>query len=204
MYKMLISAAFVCTIFFNGCHKPCQKNNYRFNGLGMFTPEKDSLQIGDTIWYNSSVPNQLRDNSLNQLIDYSRATNFRSQINFNIVSFANPLAGAIDSFVFVQSKGSIATNPLLPYAAKTVTYNEQNGNYELSFGFIAQKKGIYVVTVIDIENSKKDCSDAYINLTVSNANVHIYYLNVIYFPGSPWGNSIPLIIQTHSYCFKVY
>ena len=204
MYKMLISAAFVCTIFFNGCHKPCQKNNYRFNGLGMFTPEKDSLQIGDTIWYNSSVPNQLMDNNLNQLIDYSGATNFRSQINFGLVSFTNPTGGAVDSFVFIPIKGTISTNPLLPNAAKTVAYIEQNGKYELSFGFVAQKKGIYFVSVIDIGNSKKDCSDAIISLTLSNINKHQYYLNAIYFPGSPWGDSIPPIVQTHSYCFKVY
>ncbi len=169
----------------------------------MVYPEKDSINVGDTIWFTSFIPVQMMDTIMNQIIDYSGASNFRTQINFDLVSFTNPTAGAVDSFEYVPMKGSISTNPLSPHAAKTVVYTEQNGNYELSFGLVALKKGIYVVTVIDIENSRKNCSDAYITLTLSNINKHQHYLETIFYPGSPWGDNIPLIEQTHSYCFKV-
>lgn len=201
---MLILGVFPCIIIFNGCHKPCLHHHYNFKGEALVYPEKDSVNIGDTLWFSSSIPAQMTDINMNQIIDYSKAINFKTQINFDFVSFTNPTGGAIDSFVFVPFKGIISTNPLLPNAAKTVTYIEQNGKYELSFGFVAQKKGIYVMSLIDIENSKKDCSDAYINLTLSNINKHHYYLDAIFFPGSQWGDNIPAIVQTHSYCFKVY
>ncbi len=201
--KIFFGVVIIAFFCFCGCKKPCRKNNYNFKGTGLFSPEKDSIKIGDTLFFSSIINNQLRDTSSNHVIDYSSATNFATQINFDVASLADILNGAVDSFAFVIGKGSVNTNSLSPHSAKTVSYIEENGNYKLSFGIVALKKGNYVITIIDIANSKKNCSNAYIALTVSNMDQHLYYLNAVYFPGSPWGNSIPPIIQTHSYCFKV-
>ena len=202
--NLLIGILLIALPYFLGCKKKCIKNHYNFNGTGIFSPEKDSIEIRDTVWFNSIIPEKSLDLNSNQIIDYSGASNFRTDINFDVASLADILNGAVDSFTFISNKGAVNTNPLTPQSSKTVSYMEENGNYQLSFGIVATKKGNYIITVIDIENSKKNCSDVYLTLTVNNADKHLYYLQAVYFPGSPWGNSIPPIIETHSYCFKVY
>jgi hypothetical protein len=200
----VISLLSIIFIYSVGCRKPCRNYHYVFKGTGAFSPEEDSIKVGDTVWYSSSIPEQMMDTFMKQTIDYSGASNFATDINFTVVSYDDPTTGAIDSFLFIPGKGSVSNNPLAPKASKYVVYSEQAGNYEFSFGIVAQKKGIYSLTTVDIENSRKDCSDAYISLRLTNANTHQCYLNSIYFPGSPWGDVIPPIVQTHSYCFKVY
>lgn len=198
--SLLVICSFL--IFF-GCRKPCTKNHYEFNGTSIFSPEKDSINIGDTIWCNSTIPIKNLDTKSNQIIDYSGASNVRTQINFNTVNRSDPTIGSIDSFSFVIVKGDISSNANLTHASITVTYAEEKENYMLSFGIIALKKGIYVITEVDLQNSYKKCSDAYITTTLTNIFKHQHYLDSTYYPNSPYGNSIPVIIQTHSYCFKV-
>lgn len=202
----ILKASFllITLLFFFGCGKRCIPVHYNFKGLVNFYPEKDSIRIGDTLFFSSIINNQITDTIRNQIIDYSGAKNVATQVNFDVASLADILNGAVDSFTFVISKGSVDNNPLSPHSAKTVSYVEENGNYKLYFGIVALKKGNYVMTFIDIQNSKKNCSDAYITLAVNNRDQHLYYLQAIYFPGSIWGNSIPPVVVAHSYCFKVY
>ncbi|MEP7229636.1 MAG: hypothetical protein ABI691_05260 [Ginsengibacter sp.] len=191
-------------LIFFGCRKPCTKNHYDFNGTSVFSPEKDGINIGDTIWFNSIISIKNLDTKSNQIIDYSGASNVSTQINFNTANSTDPTIGSIDSFKFIKGKGEISINTNFPQASMAVTYVEEKDNYLLSFGIIAIKKGVYVITEVDLENSYKKCSDAYVTITLNNINKHQHYLDSTYYPNSPYGNTIPLIVQTHSYCFKVY
>lgn len=179
--------AMLLITFFNflGCRKKCINNHYDFHGTGLFYPEKDSIEVGDTIWCNSIIPMKNLDINSNQTIDYSGASNFATDINFNIINSNDPTIGAVDSFKYIPVNGDISTNLNSTHASKSVTYLEETDNYLLTFGIVALKKGIYVMTVVDIENSYKKCSKAYINFNLNNIDKHQYYLKEIYFSGSP-------------------
>lgn len=189
---------------FHGCIKTCKSFHYKFNGDAIFYPEADSVKIGDTVWFNSKIPTQLVNQSNGQMVDYSNASNFATDFHITPISGVNPFAGGVDSFKFVPKAGVLGTNKLIPHAAKTLYYLEQDGFYQLLFGMVALRKGVYAAAIIDIQNSKKKCSDAFIAMSLSNTNKHQSYLQQIYYPGSPFGDTIPLIEQTHTYSFKVY
>lgn len=190
-----------------GCGKICHHDHYGFKATAQFYPENDSIAVGDTIWFTSSVPVKNTDTISNQIINYGGASNFSTDINFN--SIEDPLKiseieGAIDSFSFISMVGSLKENPFEPKGSLAISYSEGSVYYQNSFAFVALKKGIYAVTVVDIENSYKRCAKAYVSLTLSNINKHQEFLKITYYPGSPFGDTIPEIEQTHTYCFKVY
>lgn len=200
IFFILINSTFI----FTRCKKPCENFHYNFKGTAIFNPETDSVKVGDTIRFSSIIPDQILNENNNQIVDYSGSSNFATDIHINVIRGINSLTGAVDSFNYVQIKGMVQTHQITPSSAKTVFYVEENVAYNLSFGLIALKKGIYAISMVDIQNSKKKCSDAYIMVTLSNADKHQHYLNLIYYPGSPYGDSVPAIEQTHVYCFKVY
>ncbi len=188
----------------SGCKNPCLKSNYVFKGTAQFYPEKDSIAVGDTIWFTSSVPVKNTDTISNQLVDYSNASNMITDIHFDPIEIYNPSYGAVDSFAFIVLTGALNKSKLDSTASESITYSEGNAYYQNSFAIIALKKGIYAVTIIDIENSYKKCANAYISLSLLNINTHQNYLKTIYYPGSPFGNDIPSVEKSHAYCFKVY
>ena len=52
-YFMKFFLIFFCIlVFICGCHKPCNEPNYDFSVFESFTPEKDGMDIGDTLYLN--------------------------------------------------------------------------------------------------------------------------------------------------------
>jgi hypothetical protein len=193
------------TVFFCACHKPCLPAKYSFTGgTASVFPDKDSIQIGDTLWFATSLPltykywNGGADSSVYNL---SGATNVATDIHLTALIGPNQLVGAIDSFLFTPAtKGSYRTHSLIPQAGKTITYAQGSNSYDFSFGIIAQKKGIYCLTIIDIYQAMKNCNKISVVVEMKNTDSHLHYLRDIYYGG---GN-IDQVDLTHSYCFKVY
>lgn len=173
----------------SGCKKNCQHHKYNFNAAAIISPGDDSIRVGDTILFTSIIPNTLVNVSTNQSIDYSNAENMATDIHIVVPLIANPLSGAVDSFNFIAVTGALQTHLIIPHAAKSVLFTQINGNYVLTFKMVALKKGIYTIGMIDVENSRKNCSTAYINVPISNADKHQQYLQAVYYLGSPFGDN---------------
>jgi hypothetical protein len=205
MNKMLFSFAFFGVVLFTGCHKLCVSNYYKFNGgVTIINPGKDSIRIGDTLWFSSSIPVNLKykqgNSSDSSYYNLSGATNVATDFHLTTPLGINMQVGAIDSFSFIAIKGSIQSNPLIPHAGKTISYLEEGGNYLVVFGLVAQKKGVYFLSIIDIYQAQKNCDKASVVITMNGADNHLHYLRDIYYGGGP----INPIDSTHTYCFKVY
>lgn len=115
------------------------------------------------------------------------------------------LTEALDSFILIPVKGNIRAEPLTPHAAETVTFVEEQNSFVISFGIVAQKKGVYCLTIIDIYQAMKNCTKASVAIPISSTiNQHLNYLDSVYFPGSIYEPSIPIYELTHDYCFQVY
>lgn len=84
---LLITVVILVTVI-SSCHKRCIPANYALTGgISTISPDKDSILIGDTLWFNSSFPVKLKypnaggNDSL--VIDLSGASNVATDINFH-------------------------------------------------------------------------------------------------------------------------
>lgn len=170
------------------------------SGYSSFTPDKDSIGVGDTFFININVPERLNSSTDNSTIDFSNANNMIPDIGFSILKGWQSQEGALDSFVLFRSIGSFSTNSLLPAYSVNVAFNETPGSYQFSAGCIAQKKGIYLISVSDIPYANKKCTYAKISVISSSSDSHLHYLKDIYYSGG----QISQYDSTHSYCFKVH
>lgn len=169
-------------------------------GSTSYTPIKDSIKAGDTIFLDISIPEKLTLDNSSSTIDFSNAKNMKTDIRFTSLKGIQAQAHALDSFVLIKRIGMYSINPLLTDAAINISFIEQNGNYFFSIGCIAQKKGIYLITVSDVPYAHKNCDYASISIISKSSDSHLHYLKDIYYGG---GAIFPTD-STHSYCFKVY
>ena len=169
-------------------------------GYTLYSPIKDSINVGDTIFINVTVPEKLIGNTNNSPTDFSNANNMIPDISFSSLKGMQLETGALDSFILIKQVGSFSVNSLLPKFSISVTFSEQGGNYFFSLGCKAQKRGVYLITVSDIPDASKKCTHAAISIISKSSDSHLHYLTDIYYGGG----AIAQIDSTHSYCFKVY
>ena len=204
MIKTFLNIALLFFIF-SGCHKNCIPREYQFNGgIANVYPDKDSIQVGDTLWFYCSIPANLKyiwGNSVDsENYNISGATNFGTDFHLTLPTGLNMQVGAMDSFSFISKIGKLHINPLAPDASQTISFAENDSAYMASFGIIAQKKGIYLLDILDIYQGMIKCDKFSVAITMNDVDNHLHYLRDIYYGGG----TIDLIDSTHSYCFKVY
>jgi hypothetical protein len=197
----ILTPLLIC--FIANCKSTCIPDKFSFSGgSALFTPEKDSVRIGDTIKVDISLPKQYIFGSKN--VDLSGAADMRTQINFDAIPKLDTLTFAVDSFLIIPKTGNFLGDNLSPHGQVAFDFLEEDNRYSFSMNIIAQKKGIYILTILDIFQAKKKCIDAKIAIQVTNSDPHLQYLEDVFHPGSPYEPSIPEIDKTHCYCFKVY
>lgn len=192
-------------IVVSSCHKRCIPRQFNLNGgtLSVF-PDKDSIHIGDTLWFNCSIPVNLKYHVSNASdsgnYNITGATNFRTDFQLTTLLSVNMQAGAIDSFSFMAGAGGFQSEPLDPDTRKIISFEEINGNYIFSLALVPKKKGIYALIIIDIYQAMIRCDKLSVAILMSNMDNHLHYLADIYFGGQP----VDPLDLTHDYCFKVY
>ncbi len=188
-----------------GCHKICTPSKYAcYGGVATIYPDVDSIQLGDTLRFNTTIPINVKYSQANSsdssFYNLSGATNIVTDLHVTTPTGINMQEGAVDSFNFILIKGNIKSNPLIPNAAKTISYLEEGGMYHMSVAMVAKKKGVYCLSIIDIYQAEKKCDKISVITVMSNPDNHLHYLQDIYYGGG----LISSIDLTHSYCFKVY
>ncbi len=63
-----------------GCPTPCVEANFSFAVNSQFTPDFDSIKVGDTIYLTSTFSTTLTDLHSNTLVDYNNSTGIGSDI----------------------------------------------------------------------------------------------------------------------------
>ena len=173
-------------------------------GVASATPANDSLRIGDTIFFNSSIPTKIKykngGNADSSILDLNGASDVATDIHFISLLGVNIFGLALDSFYVIPITGAILDNPRDLHGAKTITFIQKDSAFTFSMGLIPLKKGIYSFSIIDIFSAKINCIDASIDIVFTNTDQHLHYLQNIYYGGG----QVADIDRTHSYCFKVY
>lgn len=199
MYRSIIIILLFVICKASSC-KNCVEATYQFNIQGLFSPEKDSIQVGDTLWVISSHPTTFSDGTKD--IEFSGAN---VGTNFRIFKFGESypdLSGAVNDFLFVKGNGREANDDNNPAENKGFYFDEINSIYILKIGFIAQKKGVYTIGLNDalgISQQGLGCVKAAITILNANSDSHLHF----YQSWRP-GYAMSDYERTHLYCFKVY
>lgn len=202
--SLLIGLFISCTLL-AACKKDeCVTNSFTLKETWKILPEKDSINVGDTLTFLSQFSNHPFDYNSNKNVDFSSNAIINSTLGVYVLRPGGTnLVAAIDSFKFLSVLGKIETNASLGADhIKQIFYQEANGNYIINFQIIALKKGIYSLGFSDgiaTRNKSTNCDDkAGIVFSNNNANNHIYYLKQFY--GT---TNLPAGESEHGYCFKV-
>lgn len=126
-----------------GCIKipqPCAKD-YAFDFPVTVTP-KDTFIVGDTIWWEMNIPNQLLDRASGAYIDL---TDFELFFDFIIskVDSTEPITGSGQTHLFVpvEDKGKIIQNQGIFAETYFTTVSTQDKQFRL--GYVPTQSGTY-------------------------------------------------------------
>lgn len=188
-FSRIIPVGIILLLGLTGCPGPCPETVYNFAVTASFSPDKDSVKLGDTLFLQSSFPSQLRDVQTNKIVDYSNASAigsnlFVDKLSTNPNSLGSYLEAAVTSFNYVSQRGQIYTDPTVPSSqrVKQLIYEQNGSNYELRAALIPLQRGLYSLSVTDgLSNSKrtsKDCSRAAFQMTLLSNKRSLPYLQV--------------------------
>ncbi len=181
----------------------CAKTTYNFKADIRAYPDRDSIRVGDTIWYEASIPTAITDIRTKHIINYSGAVNLGSDYSLQkliggSISDPGPAAG---DFKFILITGKDVTKSSFE-RSRVCLFTEINNNYIFKLGIIALKKGVYISGIGNPNNVYREndsCTKASYAINFANTNQHLYLYQ------SNWpGYNIMGLELTNAYCFKVY
>ena len=186
-------------VVISGCDKPCNEPDYDFSVFESFSPERDSMNIGDTLYLNCEIPKMEKDNNTGQVINFSNLGNLSDHLLITDISkFFAPKREAADSFSYINIYGKIYSDN---NGAKQLQFMETDSSYRLKLGLILLKAGLYVFTIPDAtgvyRNGHLKCGVG--NYAVLNTNVD----KQLYLFEDLWGAIISTYDRNRSYCIKV-
>lgn len=182
----ILSALFICITgsTFSGCRPGflvgCPESLYHFQINAQILPDKDTVKIGDTIWVEINSPTIFNDQTTNEEINFSNATNLGFDMGFVKLINSSPiqLADAVNNFKFILTDGTETSspNPLLIREYRVKEYNKQ---YMFKLGIVPKDTGIYSFNLgnpTGVSRSKKPCprADFYMRLVQTNQHYYLY------------------------------
>lgn len=202
-YFFIIAACLILT----GCPTPmCLNPNptYSFEVTAHFTPEKDSIRVGDTLYLVSEFPSTMIPVGADQPVDYSSSTGIGNVLKINKLEPNRVISDAVFDFDYISIDGEIYNSRGIPSPDRVqqLRYEEKSGMYMLKIGMIPKAKGIYSLAIgfSGLSNGRKSgdkCTKASFPTTVANEDPHLHYLST--HTDTPLEELPPI-----HYLFKVY
>lgn len=204
IYTVAILLITAMTSTFSTCKKGglgCANTVYTFQIGERIAPDKDSINIGDTIFLKVSASTSQPDLQTGSTINYRNASNLGNVITFLKFLPSNQSAGAVNNFNLSIMKGS-HVNSIDPLSQLEVLFYEANGYYSFDLAIVPKDTGRYVITIGDAANvyrTNDKCTKASFVINFENTNQHFYLLNL-------WRPDLILDDQGKKkvYYFKVY
>lgn len=197
----VIMALIYVTTVYSTCRKTifgCGEESRSFQINAKIYPDKDSIQIGDTMWLEVDAPTTLKDGFSGTMIDYSGAANLGTLIGFGECSIIGISKNAANFFDYYLVAGRKIDNRN-PEQIRAYLFDEKNNHYVFKLGVITKQKGIYGVAfgnAANVYRNSDKCTKAGFTINLENPNHH-YYLNPNFQSGAlPAGGE--------NYYFKVY
>lgn len=184
----------------------CKQTIYSFQAFVKAYPDKDSIRVGDSIYFELNAPTQLKDLTTGQVVDYSGAVNFGPSIKYGEFTgdgnASNPgIIAAANSFTNVLMWGT-PVNSDRPEQVRTFLCLEENGEYKFKVAVVPNKKGTFIITIGNtsgVYRRNNECDKATFDLKFQATDQHIHFLEQ-----NRTGYVITDSDREHLYCFKVY
>ena len=201
-YVAIFLVAF--SFLFATCKKnkgECIGNAYKLKETWNVLPQKDSINIGDTLIFSSSFSNRPFDFNTNANVDFSGNALIGTSFSMRIVKGLGDLRHAIDSFSFFLIEGRFEANDRQPTQIKDIYWTESNNLYKIKIGIVARKKGDYVITIPDAIGrlSKQNECENGAGIVLRNSNVN----NNTYLFRSYYGSPVPSRDSAIIFCIRV-
>lgn len=175
----------------------CDKTIYTFQIGVKAYPDKDSVQVGDTIWFEINEPVSFTDINTNDTVNYSGAVNLGSALGFGRYIKINDAIEAANDFDYILISGSEVPNPNTSQIREFL-FIQQSNHYIFKLGIIPKDTGVFGVGFSNAQNvyrNNNKCTKADFLIHFKNTNQH-FYLN----PNISGTVELP----EGSYFFKVY
>ncbi len=206
--RLLYFLSFLAALTLTGCPDPPCFNpdpSYSFAVTAHFTPDKDSIQIGDTLYLVSEFPSTMIPIGGQEPVGYTHSTGIGNSLGIvELTETSKRSADAVNSFDYINVDGLIYNSKDIPSPGRfqQLKYKEVSDKYLLKVGFIPKKKGIYLIGIgSGLSNGRKTgdkCTKASFQTTLTNKDPHLYYYeDWSGLPMDPFATNI-------SYLFKVY
>lgn len=199
-YYFIAILFFSCIAIFGfQCKKniDCRGNVYNFEIGIEARPDKDSINIGDTIWLTIDEPTTLKDVQTGRIVEYSNAANLGSAIGFHKLSATNQFTlGAAEQFNFKVVFGTEINNADATYL-REYSFAQINNHYLFKLGVIPKQTGtfrLFFSNASSVYRKNDKCTKANFTLNFKQTDQH-YYLSPTYQGGNLVGGD---------YYFKVY
>ena len=176
---LLITA--MATIF-STCKKGglgCVESSIFFNVDAKVYPDKDSVNIGDTIFVEVNIPTTLRDQNNNE-VDYSKASNLGTSMGFVKVVSDSPIVlnNAVPDFAFYLISGKEIQSPNLQLY-KDYFFQQEGGRYLFRLAIIPKSSGTFSFNLENaggVIRNGNPCPKASFNFLLKNTTNQHYYL----------------------------
>lgn len=182
-----IFIAIAISLLLQGCNctktgLDCAQTKYNFELNVRAYPDKDSIAVGDTVWFEINSPTQFKEIATGQTIDYSKAANLGSGVAFSALSISNEFTvNSVDKFNYVLKDGIELRYGYSNGLGNEYQFIEKNSRYLFLLGIVAKEKGIYRIIFSNAGNvyrSNDNCTKAGFTINFKDTDQHIYL-----FPG---------------------
>jgi hypothetical protein len=171
--------------------------SYSFNIYAKAFPNLDSINVGDTIWFEINQPTLLKDNFSGNNIDFKGAVNLGSAIGFGEFFGIDSVRNAANYFDYDLITGTQVSNTNTAQI-REFKFSEINNFYVFKLGVIPKLKGIFGIgfsNATGVYRTSDNCAKADFEISFKDTDRHFYLNQNI---GSDTTFSLG------SYFFKVY
>lgn len=190
-----------------GCPEPLCLNpnpSYSFAVTAHFTPEQDSIQVGDTLYLISEFPSTMVPigGTNMHVVDFSNSVGISSTLGILHLSENKTYEDAVSRFDYISITGEIFNSKEVPSHERVqqLLFKESLNTYQLKIGIIPKTKGLFSVIIGDGRSAglkSNRCEIAAFRFSFSNRNRHSYLYD-------NWLKPDVMPDQNYRYLFKVY
>jgi hypothetical protein len=157
--------------------RPCPMLNsrYSFSVIGIFSPQRENYNVGDTIYYHSSFPVKLTDRTSNTEIDYSNSVGIEGRLSFVMIdSVKKEVVPSSHNFFAIVGKVIQVDKD-----STGLNYYYQTGldSFKVSIAIRLLSKGLYRFGVSDLHSKgiwRQNCSSAGFDMFITNSNKNFH------------------------------